>query len=126
MGIWVYDKNMSFVLSIFSIVLHALVAWMLVEVFVNNAHRLSRKHFVFFHYMSVVSAFSIVFFVYFHFFAFGSVFFVTTTAISVLLLLEWIVFGHLYSGEKWFLNYVDWIFPLFLATSTIYLMGTLA
>ncbi len=117
---------MEFIIRIGTIIVHALVAWVLVEVFVNNAHRLSRKHFVFFHYMSVVSAFSIVFFVYFQFFAVFSVFFVTATAISVLLLLEWIVFGHLYSGEKWFLNYVDWIFPLFLATSTIYFIGILS
>lgn len=112
-------------MQMFTIVLHALVAWVLVEVFVNNAHRLSRTYFVFFHYVSVVSAFAMVFFVYFYFFAYGTIFFVTTTAIGALLLLEWIVFGYLYSGEQWFLNYVDWIFPLFLATSTIYLMGIL-
>ncbi len=116
---------MQFFLSILTISLHALIAWVFVEVFVNNAHRLNRNAYVFFHYLSVIAAFAMVFFVYFSFFAFESVFFVTTVAIATVLLIELIVFGFLYSGERWFLNYVDWIFPMFLATTTVYLVGTI-
>lgn len=115
---------MSVLLSTLLIALHALVAWVLVEMFVNNAHRLTRVTYIFYHYLCVIAAFAITFFVYFRFFAHGSVFFVTATAMSVVLLLELIVFGYLYSGERWFLNYVDWIFPMFLAASTIYFVGT--
>ncbi|MBM5789528.1 hypothetical protein FJZ23_00325 [Candidatus Parcubacteria bacterium] len=117
---------MSMFVDTLIIFLHALVAWVLVEVFVNNAYRLSRPQYVFFHYVSVVAAFAIAFFVYFQFFAAGwAVFFVTMTALGFVLLLEIIVFGYLYSGDRWFLNFADWIFPMFLATSTIYLMGVL-
>lgn len=112
-------------LDILLVSLHALIAWVLVEVFVNNAHTLSRKQYVFFHYMSVIAAFAIVFFVYFEYFGGVSVFFATVMAMVVVCLLELIVFGYLYSGERWFLNYVDWIFPMFLAMSTIYLVGSL-
>ena len=115
---------MSVVFDVLVVVLHALVAWVLVEVFVNNAHQLSRPQYIFFHYTSVIAAFAITFFVYFEFFAATwSVFFVTMVAMGVVLLLELIVFGYLYSGERWFLNYLDWIFPMFLATSIIYLVG---
>lgn len=115
---------MPFLLDTLVIALHALVAWVLVEVFVNNAHRLSRRQYVFFHYVSVIAAFAITFFVYFQFFAAGwTIFFVTVTVMGFVLLLELIVFGYLYSGERWFLNFVDWIFPMFLATSTIYMVG---
>jgi hypothetical protein len=114
------------ILDIILIIIHALIAWVLVEVFVNHAHKLSRRHYVFFHYLSVIAAFAGTFFLYFQQFSKEmDVFFVTAIAMIVMCLLELIVFGYLYSGEKWFLNYVDWIFPMFLAVSTIYLVGTL-
>jgi hypothetical protein len=117
---------MATVLNILLISIHALIAWVLVEVFVNNAHKLSRRHYVFFHYVSVIAAFAGTFFLYFQHFSKGmDVFFVTVIAMAVVCLLELVVFGYLYSGEKWFLNYVDWIFPMFLAMSTIYLVGAL-
>lgn len=113
-------------LQILLVALHALVAWVLVEVFVNNAHTLTRKVYIFFHYLSVIVAFAITFFVYFQFFATTlSIFVVTAIAMAIVCLLELIVFGYLYSGEKWFLSYVDWIFPMFLAACTIYFMGKL-
>ncbi|MBI4713953.1 hypothetical protein HY771_02100 [Candidatus Uhrbacteria bacterium] len=114
---------MTFILNIFIVALHALVAWILVEVFVNNAHRLGRKQYVFFHYLSVVAAFAISFFIYFNFFATFSVFTTTWIAMFFVSLLEFVVFGYLYSGDRWFLNYVDWIFPMFLAMSSIYFVG---
>ncbi len=122
----VSKKIMNTILNIFVIAIHALIAWVLVEIFVNNAHYLSRRLYIFFHYVSVIAAFVMTFFVYFKYFAnMPSVFFVTTVAMSIVCLLEAIVFGYLYSGEKWFLNYVDWIFPMFLATSAIYFVGKL-
>ena len=117
--------HMTIILNMLQVALHALIAWVLVEVFVNNAHKLSRRQYVFFHNVSVIAAFTIVFFVYFQFFAAMSVFFVTVLAMAVVCVLELIVFGYLYSGEKWFLNYVDWIFPMFLAMSTIYFVGVI-
>lgn len=116
---------MSVLFDILLLGLHSLVAWVLVEVFVNNAHTLSRKPYIFFHYASVIAAFAITFFVYFKFFAAPwSLFFTTMTAMSFVLLLEGIIFGFLYSGERWFLNFIDWIFPMFLAVSTIYFLGS--
>lgn len=106
------------------ITLHALLAWVLVEIFVNNAYRLSRKRFIFFHYTTVVAAFALVFLFYFSFFSTPfSIFVVSVIAMGMLVLLEIVVFGYLYSGDRWFFNYVDWIVPMFLAWSMIYAAG---
>ena len=107
---------MTLVLNILVLALHSLVAWVLLEIFVNNAH-------IFFHYICVIAAFAISFFVYFEYFAAFSIFSTTCIAMVFVSFLELIVFGYLYSGDRWFLNYVDWIFPMFLAMSTIYFIG---
>lgn len=117
---------MTFLNNIFIVAIHSLVAWILVEMFVNNAHRLSRTVYIFFHYLFVVAAFAVVFFVYFKFFATVSVFSATAIAMTVISILELVVFGYLYSGDRWFLNYVDWILPMFIAMSVIYLTGMIA
>lgn len=109
-----------------SIGIHALVAWTLIEMFVNLAYRLSRASFIFCHYLVVVVVFAGVFILYQQWFNIGaSAFAVTTVCMSFVLLFEFIVFRFLYSGERWFLNWVDWLFPIFLATSTIYAVVTL-
>lgn len=106
--------------------IHALVAWTLIEMFVNLAHRLSRASFVLCHYLVVIAVFAGVFTLYSKVFDIGaSAFVVTTVGMSFVLLFEFIVFRFLYSGERWFLNWMDWILPIFLATSTIYAVVTL-
>lgn len=114
---------MTFLNNIFIIAIHSLVAWILVEMFVNNAHRLSRAVYIFFHHLFVATTFVVVFFIYFKFFATVSVFSATAIAMTVVSILEFVVFGYLYSGDRWFLNYIDWILPMFIAMSAIYLTG---
>ena len=114
---------MSFA-SIILIGVHSLIAWILVEVFVNTSHRLKRPAYMAFHYLVVMVSFSLVFWLYFKFFGSTSpVFWTTITACAYILILEWVVFRYLYSGDRWFLNWSDWILPVFLAASSIYLMG---
>ncbi|MBI4257136.1 hypothetical protein HY626_03730 [Candidatus Uhrbacteria bacterium] len=100
---------------------HALIAWILIETFVNLAHGLSRRSYVFWHYIVVIMAFAGLFRFYTRFFDSGvSPFTVTVVAMGFVFGFEFVVFRFLYSGERWFLNWVDWIFPVFLASSTIY------
>lgn len=107
--------------SILFVGLHTLVAWVLIEVFVNLAHDLSRATYIIWHYLVVVAAFAGVFALYRQWFAAGaSPFDVASTAMGFVLAFELVVFRYLYSGERWFLNWTDWIFPLFLATTTVY------
>lgn len=106
--------------------IHALVAWILIETFVNLAHHLSRWSYILWHYVVVIVAFAGLFGLYTRFFDTGvSAFAVTTVGMSFVLLFEFIVFRFLYSGERWFLNWVDWILPIFFATSTIYAVMSL-
>lgn len=106
--------------------IHALVAWTFIEMFVNLAHRLSRVSFIVLHYLVVVVVFAGVFTLYQRWFDIGaSAFAVTTVGMSFVFLFEFVVFRFLYSGERWFLNWVDWILPVFLATSTVYAVVTL-
>jgi TRAP-type uncharacterized transport system fused permease subunit len=106
--------------------IHALVAWTLIEMFVNFAHRLSRASFIICHYLVVIAVFAGVFALYSIWFDIGaSAFAVTAVGMGFVLLFEFVVFRFLYSGERWFLNWVDWMFPIFLATSTIYAVVSL-
>jgi hypothetical protein len=112
--------------TIFIIAAHALIAWILIEIFVNLAHGLSRLQYIFWHYLVLILAFSGMFWLYFEIFAVGtSVFLVTLVGLACILLFELVVFRYLYSGERWFLNWTDWLFPIFIAISTMYLMGTI-
>ena len=44
-------------------------------------------------------------------------------AMVFLFLIEVVVFRYMYSGELWFLNYLDWIIPVFFAASGVYAAG---
>lgn len=105
--------------------LHALVAWIGVEIFFNNFHSLPRLWFIFWHYIVVFVLFSIAFSFYFRFFDHFSVFTATLLGLASVLLIEVVVFRYFYTGELWFLNYVDWVIPVFLAMSAIYLSGVI-
>ncbi len=111
---------MSFV-SFLLIGLHALFAWLLIEIFVNVCHSLSRVRYVALHYLVIVGSFAVLFGLHERFFDTGASPFETTiVAIGFVLVLEFVVFRYVYAGERWFLNFVDWIFPMFLAASTVY------
>jgi TRAP-type uncharacterized transport system fused permease subunit len=111
--------------SILLIGLHTLVAWTLIEIFVNTCHHLSRARYVFFHYVVVLGAFAAVFSVYFRFFTIFNLFWTTIVAMAFMLFFELTVFRYLYSGERWFLNWVDWIVPIFLSVTSVYWVGVL-
>ena len=111
--------------NLFLIGLHAFVAWTLVEAFVNNAHKLNRKTYVVLHNVVVVIVFGTVFGAFYAFVGSESLFWTTVIAMAFILFLEVFVFRFLYSGERWFLNWVDWIVPMFFATTVIYQIGHL-
>ncbi|MDG1949712.1 MAG: hypothetical protein P8J32_02715 [bacterium] len=106
--------------------IHALVAWILVEIFVNMAHELRRTMYILWHHVILAASFACTFWVYYQVFHVGtSVFAVTMTGLCFLLIFELVVFRYLYSGDRWFLNWTDWILPMFIATSVMHLMGAL-
>ncbi len=115
---------MDILTTILLICVHALAAWILVEIFVNTCHRLPRALYIVFHYIVVLVAFFSVFSFYYSFFTQHSIFKTTLVAIFFIFGLEFLVFRFLYSGEKWFLTFVDWMIPIFIATTAVYFAGT--
>ena len=116
---------MNTVLSILFIGLHVFVSWLLIELFVNVFHGLKRQWFVLLHYLAVFLSFATVFLVYFAAFSVFSIFTVMVIAMLFLFVLEICIFRYMYSGELWFLNYIDWIAPVFIAISSVYLAGVI-
>ncbi len=106
------------------IFLHTLAAWAGIEVFMNYAHSLPRPWFIFWHYIAVTFLFGAVFAFYFRFFAALPAFTAALIVLFGILVLEFVIFRFFYVGELWFLNYLDWFLPLFLAVSTVYFVGT--
>ncbi len=109
--------------------LHSFVAWSGLAAYFLLARELgqasgtSRVVFVLLHYLAVVVSFGLVYFVFFRYFSYFNPF--TTMAVGILsvFLIELVVFSYFYQGELWFLNFVDYIVPVFLAASTIYFVG---
>jgi len=117
---------MGSAIQIFLIFLHTLIAWFGVEWFFNRFHHLSRASFVLWHYIVVFISFFLVFLVFFNFFAAMSIMATTVLSFISILIIEFIVFRLLYSGEVWFFNFVDWFIPVGLATLAVSLAGMLS
>ena len=112
------------VLPVLVIFLHTLAAWFALEAWFNIFHHLPRPWFVFWHYAMVFGVFALVFGIYFKFFHHYPAFATTMIAMVWVFVIEFVVFKYIYSGELWFLNYVDWIVPAFIAASAIYFAGS--
>ena len=82
-------------ISITLIGLHTFVAWVLIEIFVNTCHKLTRARYVLFHYLAVLGAFGVVFSFYYRFFGSGELFWTTMTAFGFMVLFEFLVFRYL-------------------------------
>jgi hypothetical protein len=115
---------MDILTTLLLIFVHALAGWILIELFVNTCHRLPRPVYIILHNLVVAVSFGLVFSFYFRFFAEYSIFKTTLLTTGFILLLEFVVFRFLYSGEKWFLSFIDWLLPIFIATTAIYFAGS--
>lgn len=120
---------MKTLIQILIVFLHSFFAWAGLAVYfilaqdMGQSNGIERIIFVILHYLAVVILFVIAYYIYFKNFGYFSSF--TTMAIAVVsvFILELIVFNFFYSGELWFLNFVDYIVPVFLAASTVYFVG---
>ncbi|MFH1404727.1 MAG: hypothetical protein ABIH21_01355 [Patescibacteria group bacterium] len=110
--------------QILIIFLHTLIGWVGVEVYVNNFHSLPRLPYIILHYFVVFVLFALVFSVHSKFIHPYSAFTTTAVMFFCLLIIEFVIFRFVYSGELWFFNYIDWIVPMFCAISAVYLAET--
>ncbi len=107
--------------QILIVFLHTMVAWVGVELYINSFYSLPRTAYILLHYLVVFGIFVVVFGAHAKFFPSFSPFVITAIVFACILAIEFVVFRFVYSGELWFFNYLDWIFPLFLLSSAVYL-----
>jgi len=114
---------MQMMVSVLVVALFALVGWLPVLLALSWIRSLPRAWFVLLHYALDILVFGAVFALYYKYFGHFSPFVTMAIAMVSLFAIEFIVWGLLYHGELWFLNWIDWIVPAFLVASTVYLIG---
>ncbi|MFB6181763.1 MAG: hypothetical protein ABEJ24_02600 [Candidatus Magasanikbacteria bacterium] len=113
----------------FIVFIHSLIAWFGLAVYFvftkdfGQASGLPKLAFVLGHYLAVIILFSGVYYFYFNYFGYFSTFATMAIAVVSVFIIELVVFNFFYSGELWFLNFVDYIVPVFLAASSVYFVG---
>lgn len=113
-------------LQIGGIFLTAILTWSILGAYFVFAANLQRVPFVVLHYLT--SFLSSLFFFYLYNRFFGTLNPFTTMIIAMIsfFIIELIFFSFVYKEELWFLNFVDWIVPVFIIASTIYFVVLLS
>ena len=113
--------NITAIISIFGA---SLLTWFILGVFFAVATSLSRGVFIVSHYATTLVATAVFFSILYKFLPTLSTPFWTMIAGMIsFFIIELIVFNFFYKEELWFLNFVDWIVPVFIVASTIYGLG---
>lgn len=103
-----------------------LIPWALILASFYITKGFSRIGFVLSHYILDVALFGISFWLYYKYMNALSPFAAMCTGMISLFVVEFIVWRFIYKGDLWFLNFWDWIVPVFLVASTIYLVSLIA
>ncbi len=101
----------------------SLFTWFCLGLYFTFSSNLSRLTFIFFHYL--VSIISTLFFfsILFKFFSTFNPFWTMICAMISFFIIEFIVFNFFYKQDLWFLNFTDWMVPVFIISTTIYFLG---
>ncbi len=99
--------------------------WAVILMSLALVRDIPRIGFLLVHYVLNVLVFSILFGIYFKFLHHVSPFATMAIAMVSLFVIEFVYWRFFYTGELWFLTFLDWILPAFLVASTIYFVGTL-
>lgn len=110
---------------IFSLLIAAFIPWLITLAAMDTGMMLPRPLFVILHYALVVLLFGVSFAMYYKFYKDAQPFIIMTIAMVSVFVFEVVYLGFFHTGEIWFLNYIDWIVPMFFIASTIYFVGKL-
>jgi hypothetical protein len=110
-------------LAALTVMFFALLGWLPILFTLSWIRGLPRFWFVLLHYALDVLVFGLVFSLYYKRVGHLSPFATMAVAMLSLFAIELVFWGIFYSGEMWFLNWIDWIVPAFLVASTVYLVG---
>ena len=105
---------------------YAFIAWLIVLFLLSRSLHLSRGAFIAVHYLLDVVVFGAAFYQYHRSYLQTKAFQTTAIALSALLVYEAVFWNYFYQGDLQYLNYVDWILPLFLVVTSIYWAGKFA
>lgn len=108
---------------IFSILVLAFIPWLIIHAAMGAGTMLPRPFFIILHYTLAVLLFGIVFAIYYKWHTEARPFTVMASAMVGVFVFEVVYLGWMDEGERQFLNYIDWIVPMFLIASTIYFVG---
>jgi hypothetical protein len=105
-----------------TILMFSFIPWLLTQQALNTTVGVPRILFVFIHCALVVLFYGVSFAIFFRGRS-ASAFDTAAKAVVSVLSLEFLYIGFFYKGELWFLNYWDWIFPMFLIAAVVYGVG---
>ncbi len=112
--------NITTIISIFGA---SLFTWIILGIFFAIATGLSRSFFIISHYLTSFLATALFFSILYKFFPTFSPFWTMITAMISFFIIEIIVFNFFYKEKLWFLNFTDWMIPVFIISTTIYGLG---
>ncbi len=102
---------------------YAFIAWIVVLFLLSRSIDLARPVFIAVHYLVDVIVFGVVFSQYYRSYNRTEPFRTTIIAMISLLVYEAVFWVYFSSTDGSYLNYIDWILPLFLITTTVYWVG---
>ena len=112
------------VLPALTVSIFSSIAWLIALLGLYLARDISRLWFITVHYALDILIFAVLFGAYFKYVGHYTPFTTMAIAMASLFVIELVFWKFVYTGELWFLNFVDWIVPAFLVASTIYFTGT--
>jgi hypothetical protein len=119
------EDMMQRIVAALTVAVFAFFGWLPILLSLGLIRDLPRLLFVLGHYLLDILVFGGVFAAYYRNVGHFSPFATMAIAMLSLFAIEFIYWKFLYTGELWFLNFVDWIVPAFLVASTIYFVGLL-
>ncbi len=101
----------------------SLVGWIVLGAYFAIAEKWQRLLFIGIHYVVSIVTFLLVAYIYVRYLRTLelSVFQIMLTTMISLFTIEILFFSFIYKESTWFLNFTDWIVPVFLIASTVYL-----
>lgn len=101
----------------------ATLGWFTVLGLLALLGRLPRFWFMLSHYVVDALVFGAIFWFVFKRFEGVAPFAGMAVAMVTMMVLEYVAWGLIYKGDRWFLTFEDWIVPAFIVASTIYFAG---
>lgn len=109
--------------NILSIFMTSFVMWLFLAGYFMLTQNIARLYFVLGHYAVAFLATLGCFYILYKYLPHLSPFYTMITGMVSVFIIEFIVFKFFYKGDLWFLNFVDWMVPVFIASTTMYLLG---